>query len=497
MSLPEPKDDWPKGSSILGRWTTLKEPIKGGMGIVLRVRDEKFNTEAAIKISNTDVKREIFEREARVMLGIDPHPNVAMLFQVDRLRGRPLIVMNYYSEGSLRPWINSAWLLVQTELVLRLALQVCDGMLHVQQCGVAIHADLKPDNLLLISREAIAVSDFGLALARGEAKEGIGTYEYMAPEVGAGGAVSERADLYSFGATLYEMLTGSPPFGMRSEKERTLEEIKELQRRHREQQPFQDSRIPIGVWRIVQDCLAKIPDDRPASFSVVREQLGQAYAELVCMDPPAPLRSFDVSAWDWTMRGLGLCNLNRHEEETICHQRAIELDPELAAARSNLASNLRELGRLDEALAEADRSISLDSALLQALDIRGSILDELGDVEGAEVQFRRTIKIDPAYMWAWYNLGVLLQNQGRSSEAMKCYEESVRLQPHHAQSWTNMGCIWVDQKDWQQAENCYRTALKHEPCLNEAISNLGALLRKQGRHEEAIRLFDEVLKECG
>lgn len=54
-----------------------------------------------------------------------------------------------------------------------------------------------------------------------------------------------------------------------------------------------------------------------------------------------------------------------------------------------------------------------------------------------------------------------------------------------------------EQKNWQKAEDCYRIALTHEPCLSEAVNNLGALLKRHGRHEEAIRFFDEVMEKCG
>jgi serine/threonine protein kinase len=487
-AISESDENWVKGSSILGRWVVVGGPIRGGYGTVIRAHDGRIKTDVAIKIPDPAVNRHVYEREARLMLGIHPHQNVAMVLGVERLEGRPIILMYYYPEGSLRRWIGSPWLLTQTELVLRLALQVCDGMLHVQQCGVAVHRDIKPDNLLILSREAVAIGDFGLALASERASPGGGTLEYAAPE----GAGTEQSDIYSLGATLHEMLTGHPPFGRRQQVP-----PEELRRRHHEDLPKRDPRIPMLVWEVVQDCLEKNPLSRPRTFKALRERLGKAYAELAGMDPPEPMNDLGVSAEYWIIHGQGLHSLNRHEEETACYHTAIELDPTSAEAHRELANNLRELGRQAEAVQAARQAISMAASSSDALDAYGSILHEMGDAAGAECQFRQSLKADPKNATAWYNLAILLDDQGRVVEAIRCYEESLSLDPYRAEGWTNLGIIYQRQHESQRAEECFRTALAKEPCLSEATMALGRLLKRQGRHREAVELFDWVMKQCG
>lgn len=478
-------------SSILGRWK-IQEELPAGMGIVFKAWDEELKVTVALKIPAKDAIRRIYEQEARRMLEINPHPNVVMLIEIEQFQGRPVIVMPFYPLGDLSRWIGKPEFRKDVPLILRLAIQICDGMIHVQQNNILVHSDIKPSNILMINLDTIAITDFGLALAHEQIAGMVGTLEYMAPEVFNFGEVSESSDIYSFGATLYEILDGNPPFGSRSENS-----VNVLKERHSTQKPKTIEGIPTGIWQIVNDCLAKKKEERPNNFRIIRQLLGEAYEIIVGKSPPEPLTPLDLNAWNWTIRGHGLCKLNHHTEEAPYYLKAIEMAPGFAVAHSNLANNYRELNRLDEALLEAKRALSIDPDLQHAHDVMGSVLDELGDIEGAEEHLRKAIRINPTYAISWYNLGVMLDRHGRREEALKCYEETVRLEPHYAQALTNIGVIWAEKNDLQKAEDFYRTALKHDPCLSEANFNLGSLLKNKGRHIEVIQLFDKLEEECG
>jgi tetratricopeptide (TPR) repeat protein len=492
MSAPwQSADAYVPGFLIQNRWRVVQR-LPGGMGTVVVASDTRHDTRVVCKFPSPKANLKAFEREARLMLGMSPHPNIVTVYQVERVTGRPMIVMHHYQDGDLSPWIGSPRLLVDLPLVLRLGLQVCDAMEHARRHGIAVHGDIKPSNLLLLHREVLALADFGLALAEEDESTRCGTPEYMAPEVFAGSAITEQSDVYSLGATLYEMLSGVPPFGARPRAS-----VEELALAHQNEQPPTIEGIPDGIWLPISACLAKGPEGRPQGFAGVRSRLASAYADLVDYAAPAPSRELDMDPRDWTMRGLGLCELKRHEEETAWHRKAIELDPSLAGPRSNLANNLMELGRPHEALEEVDRALALDPRLAHALDIRGSLLDLLGRTEEGKLAFQEALRVDPRYEFAWYNLGLVLQNEGNDEEALRHYQKAVALRPSYAQAWLNMGCIWVRRGDPAQEEQCYLNALAENPCLDVVVTNYGAFLQRRGRHEDAIAFFDQVEAQCG
>jgi serine/threonine protein kinase len=460
-------------SPFLGRWTLLKK-FRGGMGVVWLARDAITDMEWVLKIPSDEVDATLYEREARVLLGIEPHPNVVLLQSIARYRGRPVIVMQHYDEGSLRLWIGSPLLLVNHALGLRLAMQICDGLVHMKRHGVTAHGDLKPDNVLMWNREVAAVSDFGLARSRRDRSRG-GTPAYMAPEIATGGDIDQTSDVYSFGCTLYEMLDGSRP---------------------RPLAPEPIDGIPPSLEELIIACIAKERQRRPAGFEVIRERLAAIYRELVGIDPPEPLESLDLGALDWTMRGLGLCSLGLHEEETRFHRKAVEIDPANAEVLSRLADNLRERGLIDEAKEWAARALEIDDTDHLARETMGSVLDDLGDFEGAEAHYRKATALQPQDSEVWYNLGLALQRSERWTQALDAYQKALALQPRLSHAWSNMGLTYENLGDLRRAEDAYRNALHHEPCLPQALECLGSLLCREERYAEAVRFCDEVVKKC-
>jgi Flp pilus assembly protein TadD len=464
-----------RGERILDRWKIL-DHREGGLGIVYVAWDERAELKVAIKIASDRVRTSEFEREAMIMLGIDPHPNVAMVFEVDRFQGRPLIAMPFY-EDDLRALIGSPLLAIDIPFTMRLALQICDGILHVQRFGVAVHADIKPSNLLMTGAATVAVADFGLALAREHSAFGIGTPAYLAPEVAAGAPVSVQSDVYSFGVTFYEMLAGRRPSSGAVE-------------------PIDD--LPESLWMVVSDCLAENPGKRPQTFAELRGRLVQAYESMVpIVRAPQPSSEVNMGASALVARALGLCRLRRHDEETPLYRRALASEPDHIEARVRLADNLRELGKRREALQEIEHALRVNPQHAGALNTRGSILDELGEVTEAETTLRRAVEKDPANESAWYNLAVLLDGIGKATEALAAYESTTNLDPRNAQAWTNLGCLWSARKEKAQAEECWRKALEQDPCLQEPLGNLAAMLRQQRRYSEVIELMEEVERRCG
>jgi tRNA A-37 threonylcarbamoyl transferase component Bud32 len=210
----------------LGTFRVLGVLGRGGMGIVLHGQDPALGRDVAIKAMKPELAafpepRRRFQQEAQAAARID-HAHVAPIYQVDEARGVPYIVMPL-----LRGQTLSARLLELREKSARLspleavrcARQMAEGLAAAHEKGI-IHRDVKPANVWLKAPDGTAVLlDFGLARACECQQEltqvgaVVGTPSFMAPEQAAGEAVDARADLFSLGCVLYEMLTGERAFG--------------------------------------------------------------------------------------------------------------------------------------------------------------------------------------------------------------------------------------------------------------------------------------------
>lgn len=204
---------------------------QGGMGAVYRARHRKLDRLVAIKILRpiesddpvlTADFTERFEREARVLAKLD-HPHIVRIYDFGRTdppQAYFYLILEYVDGASLRD-LMSAGRLTPKE-VLELIPQVCEALQSAHHLGV-IHRDIKPENILVDAECRVRIADFGLAKLQGLEPEGLGltqshqtfgSVHYMAPEqLRSAGQVDHRADLYSLGVIVYEMLTGELPLG--------------------------------------------------------------------------------------------------------------------------------------------------------------------------------------------------------------------------------------------------------------------------------------------
>ncbi len=203
----------------------------GGMGVVLLARDTKTGSQVAIKMIRPELLSDQqivhrFLKEAGHLQKLR-HKNVVEVSGVfDREQG-PYFVMPYFEQGSLAKRIRPGEPL-DTELIIEIATQLCEALQFAHRRGI-IHRDLKPANILLTADRKACLADFGLArtlfndtLIDVDNQQCEGTAAYMSPGVAAGNAEDTRCDIYSFGALLFEMLTGEPPY-----KGSTTKEIRE------------------------------------------------------------------------------------------------------------------------------------------------------------------------------------------------------------------------------------------------------------------------------
>ena len=215
---------------VVGKYRIIEEIGRGSMGVVFKAQDTFLGRFAALKIiaeKCLDDREALvrFEREGQAASAL-VHPNICTVFETGRWRDRPYMAMELLQGAPLSEKLQAGRMSLAE--VLNVAIPVASALEAAHKLDI-VHRDIKPANLFLTTRGQVKVLDFGLAKMRHRhlAPLGdntatvatfvtmpgtlLGTYAYMAPEQVRGEAVDGRADLYSLGVVLYEMLTGTLP----------------------------------------------------------------------------------------------------------------------------------------------------------------------------------------------------------------------------------------------------------------------------------------------
>jgi serine/threonine-protein kinase len=206
-------------AALAGRYAVEREIGSGGMATVYLAFDERHERHVAIKVLRPSLRSalgaERFLREIRVAASLS-HPNIVPLHDSGETDGLLYFVMPFVAGESLRARLEREKQL-PLDTALQIASQVGAALTYAHERGI-VHRDIKPDNILLSSGQAV-VADFGLAravhIARGDALTetgvSLGTPVYMSPEQANGFEADERSDQYALACTLFEMLAGEPP----------------------------------------------------------------------------------------------------------------------------------------------------------------------------------------------------------------------------------------------------------------------------------------------
>ena len=265
----------------------------GGQGTVYKATDLKLGRTVVIKVippelSAKEANLRRFEREARLASSLD-HPNICTIFDLDEVDGVHFIAMQHVDGKNVRQLVAGRPLELKTALLI--GLQVADALAAAHSRGI-IHRDIKSGNVMVTPSGQVKVLDFGLAkllddteaattgIHRTELTEiGIpyGTATYAAPEQARGDRVDRRADIFSLGVLLYEMLTGTWPF-----RGKTTIDVRHAVL-HDPPRPIAEVRstsIPPRLEQIVNRALAKEPRDRFQNMDEFRKELRQVLQEL-------------------------------------------------------------------------------------------------------------------------------------------------------------------------------------------------------------------------
>ncbi|MDT5270405.1 MAG: eukaryotic-like serine/threonine-protein kinase [Acidobacteriota bacterium] len=273
----------------------------GGQGTVYKAVDERLGRTVVIKILSPELTaREVnlkrFQREAQLASSLD-HPNICTIYGLHEAEGLHFIAMQYIEGKNVRQLVNGRPL--SLESALSIAYQVADALTAAHSKGI-IHRDIKAGNVMVTSSGLAKVLDFGLAkLLDDDGRKGTdvhltelgvpyGTATYAAPEQASGKKVDHRADIFSTGVLLYEMLAGIWPF-----KGQTTVEVRYAVL-HDTPDPIEEVRKdepPPSIQRILDRSLAKRPEERYPLASEMRDDLRAAMREVASargdLDPQA------------------------------------------------------------------------------------------------------------------------------------------------------------------------------------------------------------------
>lgn len=271
----------PEQRTYIGRYRIVRQLGRGGMGEVLQATDPDTGKDVAIKIldaegyADEDLLRR-FEREAQSALTLD-HPNVAKFYGVELdEQGRPMIVMEYIAGTPMDRYLRNATDLPFSRLV-DFVIQAARGLENAFRRSI-IHRDIKPSNLIVTPEKLVKIIDFGLAKSLWDptALTGsgivVGTPRYISPEQGLGRSVDHRSDIYSLGATMYELLTRQSPFDGDTPMAIMMKHINTPL-----VPPYMiNPRIPADLSEIVMRMMAKDPKDRYQDYEPLIRDLESA-----------------------------------------------------------------------------------------------------------------------------------------------------------------------------------------------------------------------------
>jgi predicted Ser/Thr protein kinase len=258
--------------SGLSRYKPEDELGRGAMGVVYRATDRVLERPVALKVMSPEVRKfpvalKMFLQEAKALAALN-HPNIVTVFDQGEDNGETFMVMEFVEGTTLEARLER-----ETRMGFRdaigIAEQVCNGLAYAHKRRV-IHRDIKPANIFIAEDGTVKLGDFGLARVLNELKirktEIRGTPLYMAPEQIRGTDIDFRVDLYAVGCTLFELLTGRPPF---------IEG--EILYHHLHTEPPKPSElvsgIPAKLEMIVMACIAKNKEERFRSAGAVRDAL--------------------------------------------------------------------------------------------------------------------------------------------------------------------------------------------------------------------------------
>ena len=525
----------------ISHYRIIEKLGRGGMGEVYLAEDKRLGRKVAIKflppeVATNENSRQRLLREAQTAATLD-HPNICAIYEVGQEGGHSFIVLQYIEGETLAARIKRH--LPELRESLAIAAQAADALNEAHARGI-IHRDIKPENIMLTTRGQVKVLDFGLAkvlrdpgIAEPDAETGtllsmpgmvMGTVPYMSPEQVRGEDLDCRSDIFSFGAALYELLSGRRPFEAKS----TAEVISAILTK--DPSPINRSSLAHSGGaeeRLIRKCLEKDAAQRYQTMGDLISDLAQIRREyengqvrpapeatplkavatgaegrwrrlpvsklglaltavtlvviaavyLSSFRTPKPtsasgVKSTNSAAYDAYMRGMVTVrseNPTDNEAAIKLFQQAIAADPNFAAAYAELA-----------------RAYSIRVRFFAPVAEKKELNEE------AEVDVDKALALDPNLAEGYFARGLILWTPYKRfphEQAVQSYKRAIELNPNLDEAHHQLGFVYLHigllDKGWQEIQK----ALAINPGNSLARYRLGVIDMCRGKYEEAFEIF--------
>jgi serine/threonine protein kinase/lipopolysaccharide biosynthesis regulator YciM len=524
----------PAGKRELGPYQILEEIGRGGMGLVLRARDEELRREVAVKVLRSDVRQDERRRlrfiEEAQITGQLEHPGIAPVHLLGRdEKGTEFFSMKLVS-GQTLDKLLAQWHAGKTDVrdeyplarLLAIFERVCETVSFAHSRGV-IHRDLKPGNVMIGTHGEVWVLDWGLARVLGETRpeekapdaapvesvrrdyganltlDGltVGTPEYMSPEQARGEELDERADLFGLGAVLYEILTGLPPV-----QGKTLQAVvtnAALGRFSPVRRTGAGRHAPPALAAIAEKCLAAQPKKRYASTrELLRDLRAFAADEAVSAQPDTHWerlarfgrRHRSGVALAGAVTGLFLLLITVGSLLLAAKDRQAR-----KADAQRLQAELEQQKTLAASAEMARRRLEAFGPYAQAMDLlmRGQLPDQTVGL------LQQALKTDADFPEAQFALGEALRLSGQPAPAAEAYLKADELSRRlggrpNLQAVVAAGFAYDGAGDYAKAEDAFRRAESHEPAEPLALVGKTFRLSHHRKLREALASAEEALR---
>jgi serine/threonine protein kinase len=278
--------DFANGQKVFNRYTLIKTLGRGGMGVVWLARDEELERNVALKFLPELIVHDRavlgdMKRETRRSLDLT-HKNIVRIYDFVHSEQSGCISMEYIDGDTLSNLrADKPHKVFEPHELTEWTSQLCDALDYAHNHARIIHRDLKPANLMVNQRGDLKISDFGISRSLSDSVSMLtmeqgrsGTLVFMSPQQLDGERGTPADDIYSFGATMYELITSKPPFSSGNIDRQIREKIPPTMAQRRKDLEVEGEMID-EVWeKVIAACLAKNPDRRPQSFVEIAQQLG-------------------------------------------------------------------------------------------------------------------------------------------------------------------------------------------------------------------------------
>ncbi len=488
----------------LGEYLISRILGSGGMGVVYEAIHEPLKRKVALKVlspqlAEQEASLQRFYREVRAAARLH-HPNIVPVFDVGQEGSTHFFAMEYIEGKTLEQLSRDGDL--SYEEVARAVKAIAEALHYAHGQGI-VHRDVKPSNIISTREGRVLIADFGVAKELTEAgitASGalLGTPSYMSPEQAAGGKepVTARTDVYSLGATLYDLATKQRPFVGESFESTLAKVLFQEPERPCLVRPG----VPHDLETIILKAMAKEPDRRYATAEDLANDLGRFLrGEPILARPMTTvnrvmrkLRRHRMAAAAWILAlcvvgvggGLLWSALEAQKAEAARLERERgQRDRELAVEREGQERERREREALEKRQSESRATVK--SALLMKQHTPGDAIPMLD----------KAIELDPTNAEAWLERGRFHREQGEFRPALEDLKKAIELAPDQIDAYAERMTAYLCTNDFLRVAGDLDTILKRWPDHRYARMGKAALLYLKGDKETAAKEFAKLTLE--